>query len=307
MPGASRFPSTPRTESGSLEVARLAARQWGVVSRAQLRHSGLSEARIARWKADGRLHRVYRGIYAVGHRKLGSEGRLAAALLYCGPGAALSHGTAAWWWQLTRTRPERIHVSTPTRASSIPQISVHHPRELDRTWSRGMPITNVARTLLDIAPGMPFGQLRRALAEAEYRRLLDLGAVEAVLNRGKPGSAALRLALDRHLPRLAQTLSVLEERFLALCEAREIPLPEVNVKVCGLMVDALWREQRVIVELDGHAAHGSRTAMERDRQRELTLRAAGYVVLRYTWRQITHRPDQVAADLEMALAGMPAP
>jgi hypothetical protein len=111
----------------------------------------------------------------------------------------------------------------------------------------------------------------------------------------------LRSALASHRPELARTLSVLEERFQFLCEAQGIPPPEVNAKVHGLMVDALWRDHRVIVELDGHAAHGTRAAIERDRGRELELRNAGYIVLRYTWQQITRQPELVAADLRRAL------
>ncbi|CAN5693670.1 hypothetical protein BH24ACT25_BH24ACT25_13160 [soil metagenome] len=141
-----------------------------------------------------------------------------------------------------------------------------------------------------------------ALAEAEYRRLITLDAIEREARRGVPGSAALRSALVRHRPQLALTRSVLEERFLALCEAERLPLPEVNATVCGLMVDALWKEPDVVVELDGHAAHATSTAIERDRRRELRLRAAGYLVLRYTWQQITEQPELVAADLRAALA-----
>jgi very-short-patch-repair endonuclease len=111
------------------------------------------------------------------------------------------------------------------------------------------------------------------------------------------------LALARHRPELARTLSVLEERFLALCEQRgDIPIPEVNVRLCGLMVDALWRRERLIVELDGRSGHSTVAAMERDRGRELTLRSAGYSVLRYTWQQVTQQPERVAADLRAALA-----
>lgn len=300
-----RLTPTPRARDAAVQVARLAERQWGIVTRMQLQQCGLSGTGVSRWVHDGRLHRVHPGVYAVGHRALGVEGRLAAALFYAGPGAMLSHVTAAWWWQLLRAEPRRIHVSTPGRRRSLPEVSVHHPRRLDRTSRRRLPVTTVPRTLLDVAAVVPFDELRRALAEAEYRRLLSVDEVEAVLGRGHPGSAALRFALTRHRPQFARTLSVLEERFLALCEASGIPLPEVNVKVRGRMIDALWRRQRVIVELDGHAAHATPAAIERDRHRELALRASGHLVLRYTWRQITEHPERVAADLRGALTGEP--
>ena len=203
-----------------------------------------------------------------------------------------------------RHEPELTHVGTPGRAGSLPGVRVHRSSDTERVWLRGLPVTPVARTLRDAASHMPFDALRRALAEADYRGLLEPAAIEAVLGSGHPGSAALRKALDRHQPRLARTLSVLEERFLALCERSSIPLPEVNVTVAGMMVDALWRREGVAVELDGHLAHDSRAAIERDRRRDLALRANGYRVLRYTWQQVTGGPEAVAADLLSALAGV---
>ena len=140
-------------------------------------------------------------------------------------------------------------------------------------------------------------QLRRSLAEAEYLRLVALEEVEAVLGPGRPGSAALRAALECHRPELARTKSLLEEKFVLLCERGSFVLPELNVKVAGHLVDAVWFDQKVVVELDGHAAHDTPTAMERDRRRDLDLRAAGYTVLRYTWQQVTEEPELVMADL----------
>jgi hypothetical protein len=135
-------------------------------------------------------------------------------------------------------------------------------------------VTTVPQTLLDLAPSLTHRQLRRALAEADYRRLLDVDAVRAQLGRGRPGSAALRRALDEHLPLLAKTATEIEALFLDLCERCGIPLPEVNVPVCGFKVDALWRERRLVVELDGGPAHTSPGQMYRDRERDLTLRTA---------------------------------
>jgi very-short-patch-repair endonuclease len=143
--------------------------------------------------------------------------------------------------------------------------------------------------------------LRRALAEVQFKQLARLEDVAAVIGRGRVGSRALRRAVTLHEPRLARTLSELEERFLALCERQAIPLPEVNVMICGFMVDAVWRDARVIVELDGRAAHSTAAAIERDHERDLVLRAAGYVVLRYTWQQVTRQAAAVAADLRTAL------
>jgi hypothetical protein len=301
MSELSGFSSTPRNQSRTVHLSALAARQWGVASALQLRALGLSKATISRWSATGRLHRVHPGVYAVGHTRLSTEGRLVAALLYAGPGAALSHATAAWWWQLIDHEPMRIEISAPRDTRSLSAALIHHPRHLNRTEHRGLSITTIAQTLLDFAVSAPPDRLRRALAESEFRRLLDRNAIETVLVRGHPGTVALRRCLESHYPDLARTRSVLEERFLSLCRSGGIPLPEVNVKISGLTVDTLWREQRVIVELDGHAGHGTPARLERDHQRDLRLRAAGYLVLRYTWQQITRQREQVIADLRATL------
>jgi hypothetical protein len=298
MDELSRLASTPRIPCAKVQIARLAERQSGIVTRTQLLQSGVGAATISRWVQNGHLHRIHQGVYSVGHRALSTKGHLVAALFYAGPGAALSHATAAWWWQLIETRPRRIDVSICGRLVSVGTVHINQERQFDRVRHRGLPVTTLARTLLDFASVAPLARLRQAVAEADYLRLLDLAAIDAVLGRGRPGSAALRKALERHRPQYARTLSVLEDRFLELCQRYGIPLPEVNVMVEGLMVDALWRKDRVIVELDGHAAHSTRSAMNSDRDRELILRTAGFLVARYTWRQITERPAEVAADLK---------
>jgi predicted transcriptional regulator of viral defense system len=302
MPEPSRSASDVRIRNATVAISQLAERQCGVVSRRQLKGFGLGDATLTRWLKAGRLHRVHPGVYAVGHRALSEKGRLAAALLYAGPGAALSHETGAWWLALTKDRPTQLAVSVPRRRRSLRGLRIHHPRHLDRIWHRGLPVTSPARTLLDLAACARRAELRRALAEAFYLRLVTVASVEAVLIRGHPGSGALREALAAHTPQLARTRSVLEERFLELCERYAIPAPEMNVRIEGLMVDAVWRRQRVIVELDGQQAHGDVVAIDRDRARELTLRAAGWLVHRYSWRQITQEGESVAGDLHSVLS-----
>ena len=130
---------------------------------------------------------------------------------------------------------------------------------------------------------------------------MRLDEVERVLGRGRRGSAALRDAIEAHQPQLARTRSVLEERFLRLCETHSITPPEVNARVAGLTVDALWRAQRIVVELDGVASHATPAGMEEDRRRDLRLRRAGYTVHRYTWQQLKDRPGLVVADLLTSL------
>ena len=176
-------------------------------------------------------------------------------------------------------------------------MRVHTRKDPQRAWHKRLPLTPPAQTLSDIAGVVRFMELRRALAEAEYQRLVTLAEVDAVLGRGRPGSAALRAALDCHLPQLARTRSRMEEKFVLLCERHSLTPPAVNVRVAGWTVDAVWFDQRLAVELDSHAAHGTPAAMEEDRRRDLELRAAGYTVLRYTWRQLTDASDLVIADL----------
>ena len=191
MPELIHLTSTPRTRDGSVRLVGLAGRQWGVVTRAQLEELDLAPAAIARWIEDKRLHRVYPSVYAVGHLALGIRGRLAAALFYAGPGAMLSHRTAAWWWRLIPDLSSRIHVAAPGRRGSLTDVCVHRPRrDLERVWHKRLPVAPPAQTLLDIAAGVRFTQLRRAVAEAEYLRLVTLDDVEEVLGRGRPGSAA---------------------------------------------------------------------------------------------------------------------
>ena len=163
-------------------------------------------------------------------------------------------------------------------------------------------MTSRGRTLVDLGSMLTAGQLRRALAEADYRGLLDPRDVERALRRGRPGSRSARVALQNHMPELAQTLSVLEDRFLDLCECARIRLPEVNARVGDMRVDALWREERIAVELDGAAAHGGWAAIKRDRQREMALRNRGFQVIRYTWEQVTNGRQEVIADLHRLLA-----
>jgi very-short-patch-repair endonuclease len=253
--------------------------------------------------ASGHLYPKYHGVYAVGHPNLPIEGELTAALLAAGPGATLSHATAAWWYGLIEHQPAVIEISVPNRRAPIPGIRLHHPRHLETTHHRRLPITPVIQTLLDYAATASVQRVRRALAEAEFlERVNNLDDVRQALGRGRPGSATLRKALDTHQPELAMTKSRLERKFLALCRTHGLPTPEVNAKFCGYKVDALFREQLVAVELDGLKGHRTRAQRESDYQRDLVLRKHGYTVIRYTWWQVTRRPKEVAEDLARALA-----
>lgn len=259
---------------------------------------GISSKTIAAWKRQGYIHRLLPRVYAVGHRAPSYEADLAAALLYAGPGAALCHATAAHRLGLLDKPPRLIHVSTPRRCSSQPGIVVHRERDLERIWHRGFPLTTVGQILLDLASTESLRRLRKALANADYRNLLDPTAIEAALGRGRSGSAQLRQALAEHQPRLARTKSELEADFFELCESAGFPLPEVNVMVAGWEVDALFRHERIAVELDGYGNHHSPAQVKRDRRKDLALRAAGLVPVRYSDEQLKHHRAEIIADIQ---------
>ncbi|HUE25837.1 MAG TPA: hypothetical protein VMP89_03615, partial [Solirubrobacteraceae bacterium] len=220
-----------RKQNAKVRVARLASRQWGRIAWAQLRSLDVADAVINRWVKQGYLHRRLTGVYAVGHCAPSVEADLAEAVLYAGPGAMLSHATAAWWWGLIENRPSTINVSTPRRCRSEQGVKIHQRRERERAWHKRMPVTSLAQTLLDYATTASLNMVRKALANAEYHKLLDVSQVQALLGRGRPGSARLRVALRRHQPRLAHTRSPTEVVFFELCESFGLPLPEVNVRV----------------------------------------------------------------------------
>jgi hypothetical protein len=284
-------------------VAWVAAAQWGVIDHRQLRECGLTRSAISRWVAAGRLHRRYHGVYVVGHTSLPVEGELTAALLAAGPGAALSHATAAWWWRLIEQRPRTIEISLPQHRQGPPGVKLHHRRDLQRTSHRRFPVTPIIQTLLDFASTATVDETRRALAEGEYRRLVDLRKIPAALGRARPGSATLGKALKAHQPQLARTRSPLELAFIALCEQANIPVPEFNTYICGYLVDAVWREQRVVVELDGYDGHHTPAQLEDDHQRDLVLRRNQYETRRYSWHQTTKRQNEVIADLPTSVRG----
>lgn len=288
--------------SAKVRVARVANRQWGLVSWAQLIRLGLDRRTISHQVRDGYLHRVHPRVYAVGHRAPSVESGLAAALLYAGPGAMLSHATAIWWLGLSDRRPPAIDVSTPRRCRSIAGLKVHGRRVCERVWRRGLTITTVEQSLLDFAAVATVDRVRHALATADYLKLLDLDALRAVAGSGRAGSAKLRQARTRHEPKLARTRSPLERLFLPLCERAGIPLPDINVYVEGILVDAVWWDQRLIVELDGRDNHSSWAQIQRDRSNELRLRTAGFDVVRYGWIQVEDESELVEHDLLAQLA-----
>jgi uncharacterized protein DUF559 len=298
------FLGTPRPYLASVRVAAVAAQQWGIIGLQQLYDCGVSYRTIGRWVQAGRLHPhpYIPHVYIVGHVHVPIDGHLTAALLHAGPGAALAGATDLCWHQLIPRPPALIHVATPNRTRSCPGVVVHHPRTLTVIRHRRLPVTPIAAALVMFARTATDSEVRRALAEAEYRDQFDLPAIRAELRRGRPGSARVRRVLPRHEPRLARTKSRLERRFIAICETHGIPLPEVNVPIGRMTVDAVWPEQRVAVELDGHQGHRTRAQTDRDRRREFHARRHGFTPVRYSEAQLDDEPELVAADVLSLLA-----
>lgn len=278
-------------------VAELAGRQHGVVSARQLEELGYSRSATARGAASGRLHRVHRGVYAVGHRSLSWHAHQMAAVLACAPNAVLSHRSAASLWGLARGRPDAIHVTAPTRKH--PKASIHfHFATLtdeDRDVQDGIPLTALPRTLLDMAATLRPARLDRLIERAEELRLFDLGGVEELIVRAGShgGVARLRRAIRLYRQEPAVTRSPLERRFLDLVREAGLPAPSMNHFVEGHEVDAYWPEERFAVELDGYRFHRSRAAFERDRLRQEELKLAGVEMIRVTARRIADEPREV--------------
>lgn len=290
-------------------LAELAARQHGVISVRQLRALGLDRSAVDRRLVSGHLHRLHHGVYAVGHRSLTKHGRYLAAVLACGPRAVLSHRSAADLLGIRRTASPRIAVTVPRSGVGVPGVEVHRSSILTPavvTECDGIPVTSVARTLLDLAAVLFPRQLAQAVDQAERLQLFDLGAVEEALSRarGRRGARALREAIAAWRPR--DIRSELEQRFAELTDRAPFERPQFNVLVEGErgrhVVDALWPAQRLVVQLDGFAYHRTRRDRERDAQIDGDLELAGYMVRRLTWDDVTVRQALTLRRLDRLLS-----
>lgn len=278
-------------------LARLSERQHGIATRRQLRAIGYSNPAITRAAKAGRLHRVHRGVYAVGRNDLSDHGRCIAAVAACGPDALLSHTSAAWLWGLVPNCGMPPEVSVPRRGGAKSSIRLHHApalRARDRTEIERIPVTALPRTLLDLAACVSAARLRKAIERAERMELLDLRAIESLLARtkGHPGYGRLRQALQAYREP-AFTRSELERRFLRLLREAGLPRPATNAFVAGYELDAYWEHERFAVELDTYEFHGGRVAFEVDRKRQEDLMLAGIEVVRITGRRIDREPGEV--------------
>jgi very-short-patch-repair endonuclease len=275
--------SDPRA-TPDLLIARTADRQHGVVSIAQIQAAGLDKHQVLHRVRTARLHRIHRGVFAVGHSHLSQEGKWIAATLAGGDVAVLSHRSAASLWGLLPNRETSdVEISVPgdggrrkragIRVHRCPSLSAEHV-----TRRRGIAVTTPSRTISDLRGAVSAQELRRAQRQAEVLGL-PLGS------KGSPDG----------------TRSELEFLFLDLCRKHRLPTPGVNVRIGSLLVDFVWRNQKLIVETDGYRYHRGRVAFEDDRARDLKLRALGYDVIRLTHRQVMTNPEEVFAILKRAL------
>lgn len=283
-------------------IARIATAAHGVVTRAALLASGVTEAEIRERLGRGTLIRVHRGVYRVGHRAPSVEASYLAAVRACGDGAVLSGMSAAWLLGLIKGRAPQPEVTTLTERH-IEGVRTRRARARgpgDRLLWRGIPVTPVAQTLVDIAPDLTIDQLARACHEAGVRYRTTPADVDAVLARWPRARGAGKLRRILH-GEVHVTLSELESRFLGRLRAAHLPLPVTNRPAGGRRVDCRWTEYRLTVELDSYRYHASRHAWERDHRRAREAYARGDDFRRYTYTDVFEEPRLMMDELQELL------
>ena len=290
---------------GHGELADLASTQHGVVATWQLQGLGYGRRAVAKAADVGRLHRLHRGVYAVGHRRLTWQGRCMAAVLASYPSVA-SHLSAAWLWGLLRSRPETMHL-TSRRTRRAKRTFVVHTADLarrDLARRENIPVTSLSRTILDVAVTSRERTIRRHLQIAEDLKVFDLREMEDLLERtkGHKGQAKVRAALELHDERPVFTRSGLERRFLEVVREAGLPEPAMNLFVAGYEIDAYWADHRFGVELDVYETHGSRLSFEEDRERDDALLLAGIETTRVTGPRLDREPGAVVDSVRRHLA-----
>lgn len=284
----------------------LALSQHGVVSLAQLADRGMSARAVQKRARTGHLHRIHQGVYGLVPRPfLRLHGRLLAAVLACGPGAVVSHRSAAELHGLLRAYRATIDITVPGRSGrKHVGLDIHRSRTLtdsDVTVVDGIPCTTVARTLFDIAAGVNDGQLTRAFDQAEILQVFDLRAINDQVGRNptRKGAGAVKAILGEHYIGSAPTWSVFEGRMLAYLKLCGFTIPEVNAWIelddgeRAIRGDFVWREQLVVVMTDGHGTHGTARAFERDRRDAQRLLAGSWRPIPVTWKHLHDEPDRL--------------
>ena len=299
-------------------LSELSLAQNGVFGLEQLRALGLTAPAVRARLAVGRLHRIHRTVYSLVPKELlKRDGLYMAAVIACGAGAVLSHRSAAALLELRDWGHTKIEVTVPRRSARRHEgVKVHRSTKLtarDVTDVNNIPCTTVARTLFDLAEVVTPRQLERSFDQAEIAEVLDLKAIEDQLARNptRPGAKAVREVLETHYIGRTPTWSENEEALLAITRPLGIPDPDTNQFVTlddggpAIRADFIWRDQRVIVETDGRKWHSSRQRFEHDRVRDQRLTAAGWRVIRTTWKQMQYRPHELRPVLLKLLAPTP--
>jgi hypothetical protein len=287
-------------------LAELAGRQHGVVARWQLLRLGINRRSVDEALALCRLHRLHRGIYAVGHRSLTRKGWLMAAVLACGPGAVLSHRTAAEVLGLHWRTSTPIEITQPRTTRRRPGIRTHRTalRADEVEAVDGLPVTTPFRTAFDVAGLGDRRFLEQVLHEIQLRQKTDAVSFAELRRRypRRPGARLLAQVRGSKAP-VGVTRNKFEERFVALLDAHGLPRPALNAPLAVrdrfFEIDALWRPQRLAAELDGREVHDTDDGFESDRERDRILLAEGWRTTRITWRQLRDTPAEVAADLRV--------
>lgn len=310
MPDVPDFDAAMRTQSPerARRMALIAQRQHGTVAHWQLLRVGFSASAIRRMVVGKRLHVLHRGVYAVGHTALPANGLTMAAALAGGPGALVCQRSAAATHGLSDDTRSVVDVLVAGKRRNRPGIVFHESRVIhrqDRAVVDGIPVTSVARTLLDIAEVVPRRKLVHALERAEKLRVFDLAELHDVMARspGRRGLKALTAAIKEIEPEAQYTHEGMERLFVAFCRRYKIPIPAMNVAVEGYTVDAYWREHNLIVELDSWEHHRTPRAFEADRRRDAALTPE---VVRVTHRWLTKEPDDLAITLRRRLSASPS-
>jgi very-short-patch-repair endonuclease len=309
----------PETRGASIRttIGAVAGRQHGVVSRGQLRRLGVATTQIDHWVRDGRLRQVFRGAYLLEAAPLTERGRISAAVLASEPRAVVSHRSAAFLLGIGERSPRIIDLIAPTkRGTTIDGIRIHdvsYPAGSELIRAHRIPCTSVARTIIDLAGVYGERQMRDVFARAAAGKVLNLGAIEAVLDGGprRRGAPCLRRVIEEWRPVVEETnyedvRSLFEAKLLPLIARAKLPMPEVNALVRTaeetFEVDLLWPIERFIVEADSRIHHGTDLAFERDRHRDRELKAIGHDVLRVTWREAEREPEKIFAVVRTQLA-----
>lgn len=288
--------------SQSRRASELAESQFWAIARRQLLQIGLSPRQVDSWLQTGLLHPRYPGVYAYGRPELSERGELAASLLFAGRGSDLTGLSGLWWRGYLHRRPDRIHIDAPGAKRSRQDLRIHHPAEMQRVEHRGLPVAVLPRALLVASTDLSHDSLRLVLARAAYDGKFCLPSLQTALSGAPRGAVALRAAMDAHLPQLARCENGFERSFVLLCESRRLEIPDPNERIGRYRPDMLWRNHRLIAELDGEDAHSTAAQLISDARRQTHLESLGFTVIRFTWAEVTFRPEAVAAKVHAHLS-----